>query len=74
MESFSIVNKYFEANGFELTEAKLEYIAKNTVSITNLADAQKVMKFLDALEDCDDVQNVFNSMISTMLSPNSQTK
>ena len=62
MESFSIVNKYFEANGFELTEAKLEYIAKNTVSITNLSDAQKVMKFLDALEDCDDVQNVFNNL------------
>jgi len=59
MENFAIVNKYLEENKFEIAEAKLEYIAKNIVNITNVADAQKVLKFIDVFEDHDDVQNVF---------------
>lgn len=59
MESFAIVNKYLEENNFEICEAKLEYIAKNTVNLSTVADARKVLKFVDIFEDHDDVQNVF---------------
>jgi YebC/PmpR family DNA-binding regulatory protein len=59
MESFSIVNKYIEEHKFDITEAKLEYIAKNIVNLNDVSSAQKVLKFIDAFEDHDDVQNVF---------------
>ena len=59
MENFSIVNKYLEDNNFKIVEAKLEYIAKNIVNLTDVSVAQKVLKFIDIFEDHDDVQNVF---------------
>ena len=61
MESFAIVNKFLEEHKFEIAEAQLEYIAKNTVNIAAVADAQKVLKFIDVFEDHDDVQNVFSN-------------
>jgi YebC/PmpR family DNA-binding regulatory protein len=61
MENFAIVNKFFEEQKFEIIEAKLEYIAKNIVNISSVEDAKKVMKFIDAFEDHDDVQNVFSN-------------
>jgi YebC/PmpR family DNA-binding regulatory protein len=61
MENFAIVNKFFEDKKFEVLEGKLEYIAKNTVNIATVEEAQKVMKFIDAFEDHDDVQNVFSN-------------
>lgn len=61
MEQFSVVNKFFEDKNFEITEAKLEYIAKNTVDIPTVEAAQKILKFIDVLEEHDDVQNVFSN-------------
>lgn len=61
MENFAIVNKYFESKSIEITEAKLEYVPKQTVNITDLSDAQKILKFIDGLEDNEDVQNVFSN-------------
>ncbi|MCX8054469.1 MAG: YebC/PmpR family DNA-binding transcriptional regulator [Ignavibacteria bacterium] len=61
MENFSSVNKYFESNGFQVQEAKLEYIPKQVITIKDVAEAQKVMKFIEGIEDLDDVQNVFSN-------------
>lgn len=38
--------------------AKLDWKAKNTVEISDPEQAQKLLKMIDTLEDCDDVQNV----------------
>lgn len=54
-------NKYFEEKKFEVTECKFEYIPKTTIKIENLSDAKKVMKFIDAMEDLDDVQNIYGN-------------
>ncbi|MDR0926785.1 MAG: YebC/PmpR family DNA-binding transcriptional regulator [Ignavibacteria bacterium] len=59
MENFAIVNKYFDEHKYEITEAKLEYIPKQTVNITDVSAAQKILKFIDIFEDHDDVQNLF---------------
>jgi len=59
IEEFSSANKYFQEKEFEIEESKLEYIPQNTVKITSLSDAQKLIKFVDFLEDQDDVQNMF---------------
>jgi YebC/PmpR family DNA-binding regulatory protein len=43
--------------GIEITEAELTYVPSSTVEITDAATAGKVMRLMDALDDCDDVTN-----------------
>jgi len=59
MENFNVVNKYLEDNKFSISEAKLEYIPKNIVNLTEVSTAQKILKFIEIFEEHDDVQNVF---------------
>jgi len=56
-----ICNKYLEENKFEITEAKFEYLPKTYVELTTVNDIKRVLKFIDFLEDQDDVQNVFTN-------------
>ena len=46
------------AAGIEFSNAELTMIPKNTVKLEE-NDARKTMKIMDALEDSDDVQEVF---------------
>lgn len=43
--------------GQEVLEAELTYVPNNTVEITDAATAGKIMRLMDALDDCDDVTN-----------------
>lgn len=43
--------------GLEITEAELTYVPKTTVDVTDEATAGKIMRLMDALDDCDDVTN-----------------
>lgn len=43
--------------GLEITEAELTYVPNNTIEITDEATAGKIMRLMDALDDCDDVTN-----------------
>lgn len=61
MDAFGLVNKYFEENKFEITEGKLEYIPKTTLKIENINDAKKVIKFIETMEEHEDVQNLFSN-------------
>jgi YebC/PmpR family DNA-binding regulatory protein len=47
--------------GIDYDAAEAEFIASVTIS-PDLEGAQKVLKLVEALEDCDDVQNVFTNM------------
>ncbi|ROL61099.1 YebC/PmpR family DNA-binding transcriptional regulator [Bacteroidetes/Chlorobi group bacterium ChocPot_Mid] len=62
MESFGEVNKFFTDKKITIEESKLEYLPKTTIEIKNVDDARRVMKFIEAFEDHDDVQNVFTNM------------
>jgi len=44
----------------KIENASLQWIAKNTVSV-NGDEAEKVIKLIAALEDSDDVQNVYSN-------------
>lgn len=46
------------AAGLEVTDAELQYVAKNMIEIDDAEQAAKVLKVLDALDDLDDVVNV----------------
>lgn len=61
MVDFGNVMKYFEENGFEITEGKLEYVPKDTLNITSVDIARRILKFIDAFEDHDDVQNLYHN-------------
>jgi YebC/PmpR family DNA-binding regulatory protein len=59
MENFGLVNKYCEEKKFERTEAKLEYIAKSVVKVESIIDARKVLKFIETMEEHEDIQNIY---------------
>ncbi len=58
LEDFSAVQQAFEDAGFEPSEASLQMIPKNSIEV-DAAVGRKVMNLVDALEDNDDVQNVY---------------
>lgn len=60
LESFDSVRKALLSKELQVENASLHWIAKNVVKI-NGEDAEKVIKLIDALEENDDVQNVFSN-------------
>jgi YebC/PmpR family DNA-binding regulatory protein len=50
-----------QAAGIDYDQAEAEFVATVTVA-PDVDGAKKVMALIDALEDCDDVQNVFTNM------------
>jgi YebC/PmpR family DNA-binding regulatory protein len=50
-----------QAAGIDYDQAEAEFVATVTVQ-PDVEGAKKVMSLIDALEDCDDVQNVFTNM------------
>jgi YebC/PmpR family DNA-binding regulatory protein len=60
-ESLAPTNKYFEDKKFEITECRFEYLPKTSVKIESLTDAKRILKFIDNMEDMDDVQNIFTN-------------
>ncbi len=62
-ENFSIVRDSLIKKFGDPLSAKLDWKAKNTMEINDLEQAQKLMKMVDALEDCDDVQMVTGNYV-----------
>jgi len=53
------VKEELEKNGYK-AEAGISYVPKNTVQVTG-KDAEKILALLNALEDMDDVQDVYSN-------------
>jgi YebC/PmpR family DNA-binding regulatory protein len=53
------VKKALQESGLEIAESGPQMIPQNTVSVSE-KDAETVLKLYEALEDCDDAQNVFS--------------
>ena len=60
VESFEPVRKALIAKKLNLDNASLQWIAKNTINVEG-ENAEKMMKLIENLEDCDDVQNVYSN-------------
>ena len=52
------VRNALESNGIEVESSEITYIPQNTVPLDE-KQAERMLKLMDALEDNDDVQNVF---------------
>ena len=59
-ESLSSVREAIEAAGFTVDSAELMLVPKTTVAVEDEAKARQVMRLIDALEDNDDVQDVYS--------------
>jgi YebC/PmpR family DNA-binding regulatory protein len=58
-EALSAVRAAVEQTGFTVESAELQLVPKTTVSIDDEAKARQVMRLVDALEENDDVQDVY---------------
>ena len=58
-EQLSAVRSAIEAAGIAVTSAELQLVPKTTVAVDDEAKARQVMRLIDALEENDDVQDVY---------------
>ena len=58
-EDLSAVRQAIEAAGMTVDSAELQLVPKTTVSVEDESKARQVMRLIDALEDNDDVQDVY---------------
>ncbi len=58
-DALSAVRAAVEQTGFTVESAELQLVPKTTVSIDDEAKARQVMRLVDALEENDDVQDVY---------------
>jgi YebC/PmpR family DNA-binding regulatory protein len=56
---FSAVSEALKAAGIKVQEASLAKLPTTTVAVTDPGDAKKVLALMEALDECDDVQNVY---------------
>lgn len=57
-DDFNPVREKLEEDGVSFIEASLSMIPQNTVEITDEKVATRLMKLMDLLEECDDVQDI----------------
>ena len=60
-ESLTSVREAVEAAGFTVDSAELTMVPKTTVEIDEESTAKKILRLIDALEENDDVQDVFSN-------------
>ncbi len=58
-EDLEPVRQNLIEQGFEIESAAVTLLPENTVEVTDKEQAAKILKLMDALEDHDDVQNVY---------------
>jgi len=61
VSEFSSVRKYLEDKGLNFFEAQIEMVSQNPITLEG-DDLVKFRKLVDALEDLDDVQNVYHNV------------
>lgn len=59
MANFNAVREAFEAAGLEMISAELNQVPQTTMEV-DLETARKLLRFIELLEDNDDVQNVYS--------------
>lgn len=65
IEDFAAVRDVLIEKFGDPLSAKFDWKAKNSMEVADLEQAQKLIKMLDALEDCDDVQMVTGNYVFT---------
>jgi len=61
-EAFGDIIAALEAEGIEVSESSVTMIPETTTEVTEAGTARSVLKFIDVLEDDDDVQSVVSNL------------
>lgn len=61
VSNFSEVRKYLESKGYNFFEAQIEMVPQSKITLEG-DDLGKFQRLIDALEDLDDVQNVYHNV------------
>jgi YebC/PmpR family DNA-binding regulatory protein len=61
VENFEKVRRAVEEKKFSIDSASLQYVAKNTIKLDEKG-VEDVVKFVEAVEEHDDVQNVYSNL------------
>lgn len=59
LEDFSAVKAAFDEKGIQYELAEITMVPQTTVRVEDEKQATQLLKLMDALEDCDDVQNAY---------------
>ncbi len=62
MSDLDLIKKTVAQTGLKIESAALEWVAKSPVALTEKEQEESVYKFLEALDDLDDVQNVYANL------------
>jgi transcriptional/translational regulatory protein YebC/TACO1 len=57
-DNFSAVREQLESQGIVFLEASLSMIPQNIVEVNDESVAKRLLRLMENLEECDDVQNV----------------
>ena len=60
-DDFSSVREALENGGYTILDANVEMVPQNYITLSSEDDLKNMQKLLDALEDNDDVQNVYHN-------------
>ena len=55
------VKKTLQSLGFKIEHAEVEFVASNLINLTG-EEEQRAHEFLEAVEDLDDVQNLYTNL------------
>ena len=61
VQNFSSVRKYLEEKGLNFFEAEIRMVPQNVITLSG-DELNKFKKLIDALEDLDDVQDVYHNV------------
>lgn len=60
-ENLMAVVKKLQCLNFDIKESSLAYLSKEEINITNQADQEKIEKLYEAIDDLDDIANVYTN-------------
>jgi len=61
MKQLGAVRDAIKEAGLEIGDAELQYVPNDTITVEDEAQAKKIMKIMDAIEELDDVVNTFSN-------------
>ena len=61
MKQLGAVRDAIKEAGLEVGDAELQYVPNDTITVDDEAQAKKIMKIMDAIEELDDVVNTFSN-------------
>ncbi len=61
LHNWTQVRDFLKSNGYEIVSAGLKFVPTNKVAISDPASSEKVMRFMEVLEEDEDVSEVFTN-------------